>query len=64
MFLEDVTDMLDEGDPVDVIYRDFQNAFDKVYHQGNAESWHRMVLGAMFLVGSRNCSAIENKGLL
>ena len=32
-FLEDVTKMLDEGDPVDIIYLDFQKAFDKVPHR-------------------------------
>ena len=31
-FLEDVSEALDEGDDVDVIYLDFRKAFDKVPH--------------------------------
>ena len=52
-FLEDVTSMIDDGDPVDVVYLDFQKAFDKVSHRrllakltahgidGNVLSWIR-----------------------
>ena len=32
-FLEDVTKRVDEGSPVDIIYLDLKNAFDKVPHQ-------------------------------
>jgi len=32
-FFEDVTKWIDEGSPVDIIYLDFQKAFDKVPHQ-------------------------------
>ena len=32
-FLEEVTKWIDEGSPVDIIYLDFQKAFDKVPHQ-------------------------------
>ena len=32
-FLEEITKWLDEGSPVDIIYLDFQKAFDKVPHQ-------------------------------
>ena len=32
-FFEEITKWLDEGSPVDIIYLDFQNAFDKVPHQ-------------------------------
>ena len=32
-FLEDITKWKDEGSPVDVMYLDFQKAFDKVPHQ-------------------------------
>ena len=32
-FLEDITKWVDDGSPVDVIYLDFQKAFDKVPHQ-------------------------------
>ena len=31
-FLESVTKWVDEGSPVDVVYLDFQKAFDKVPH--------------------------------
>ena len=33
IFLEEITKWVEEGSPVDVIYLDFQNAFDKVPHQ-------------------------------
>ena len=33
MFFEEITKWADEGSPVDVIYVDFQKAFDKVPHQ-------------------------------
>ena len=32
-FLEEITKWIDEGSPVDIIYFDFQTAFDKVLHQ-------------------------------
>ena len=32
-FFEEITKWVDEGSPVDVIYCDFQKAFDKVPHQ-------------------------------
>ena len=32
-FLEELTKLVDDGSPVDVIYLDFQKAFDKVPHQ-------------------------------
>ena len=32
-YLEEITKWVDEGPPVDVIYLDFQKAFDKVPHQ-------------------------------
>ena len=32
-FLEEITNWLDEGSPVDIIYLDFQKAFDKVPHK-------------------------------
>ena len=33
MFFEEITKWVDDGSPVDVIYLDFQKAFDKVPHQ-------------------------------
>ena len=33
MFWEEITKWVDDGSPVDVIYLDFQKAFDKVPHQ-------------------------------
>ena len=33
IFLEEITKWIDEGSPVDIIYLDFQKAFDKVPHQ-------------------------------
>ena len=32
-FFEEITKRIDEGSPVDIIYLDFQKAFDKVPHQ-------------------------------
>ena len=32
-FLEDITKWIDMGSPVDIIYLNFQKAFDKVPHQ-------------------------------
>ena len=33
MFFEEITKWVDEGSPVDIIYLNFQKAFDKVPHQ-------------------------------
>ena len=32
-FLEEIAKWIDEGSPIDIIYLDFQKAFDKVPHQ-------------------------------
>ena len=32
-FFEDVTSRVDKGEPADVVYSDFQKAFDKVPHK-------------------------------
>ena len=34
-FVEEITKWVDDGSPVDVIYLDFQKAFDKVPHQNH-----------------------------
>ena len=31
--IDDLSDMFDNGDPIDIIYLDFKKAFDKVSHQ-------------------------------
>ena len=33
MFFEEITKWVDDGSPVDVVYLDFQEAFDKLPHQ-------------------------------
>ena len=33
MFLEEITELIDKGLPVDIIYLDLQKAFGKVPHQ-------------------------------
>ena len=33
VFLEEITTLIDRGSPVDIIYLDFQKAFDKMPHQ-------------------------------
>ena len=34
-FMEEITKWVDDGSPVNVVYLDFQKAFDKVPHQTN-----------------------------
>ena len=41
-FCDDITGILDEGDPVDVVYLDFQKAFDKVPQKAWVVSWYIM----------------------
>ena len=33
LFFEEITKWVDDGSPVDVVYLDFEKAFDKVPHQ-------------------------------
>ena len=45
VFLEEITKWIDEGSPVDIIYLDFQKAFDNVPHQRLLLKLKTMVLG-------------------
>ena len=47
-FFEEITKWVDEGSPVDIIYLDFQKAFDKVPHQ-------RLILKMLFNFGKCKC---------
>ena len=52
-FFDDVTNMLDESVPAEVIYLDIYKAFDTIPHPGgsssdHAGSWHRMAWREMF----------------
>ena len=51
-FLDDVTDMIDGGNPVDVIYLDFQKASDKVPHRRLLAKIKQLVLMGKFSSGS------------
>ena len=58
-FWNDVNGILDEGDPVDIVYLDFLKAFDKVPHKrlgcklashgidGNVRKWIQKWLGVV-----------------
>ena len=47
-FCEEITKSMDEGSPVDIIYLDFQKAFDKMPHQ-------RLLLKFVFIVIVIDC---------
>ncbi|GAB1858872.1 hypothetical protein MHTCC0001_37160 [Flavobacteriaceae bacterium MHTCC 0001] len=39
--MDEITDRMDRGDPVDIIYLDFQKTFDSLPHVGEiVEIWH------------------------
>ena len=42
-FLEEITEAIDSGDEVDVIYLDFGKAFDKVPHKTLLKRWRDTV---------------------
>jgi ribonuclease P/MRP protein subunit RPP40 len=44
-FFEDITALVDKGEPVDVIYLDFQKAFDKVPHRRLMKKVYAMDIG-------------------
>ena len=53
--MENVTQAIDNGNDVDVIYLDFCKAFDHVPHARLLRKLHDyMVLGAVFIVGLKN----------
>ena len=42
-FSEEITKWVDDGSPVDVVYLDFQKAFDKVPHQRAKSPWYNVI---------------------
>ena len=50
-FLEEVSEALDEGDDVDVIYLEFRKAFDKVPHLRLLKNYGHMAFGVKFMIG-------------
>ncbi len=68
VFEEAVTRMMDEGHTVDVIYLDFAKAFDSVNHRFLLAEMSPSILVMSscaglkhtFLVGSRECTSVEN----
>ena len=49
MFFEEITKWVDDGLPVDVIYLDFQKAFDKVPHQAKITWYGKLLCGIHLL---------------
>jgi len=54
-YLEYVVNQVDAGDPVDVIYLDFQKAFDKVPHHRLLQSIVLAVDRRSIVKGDENC---------
>ena len=50
-FCEEITKWVDEGSPVDVIYLDFQKAFDKVPHKRVMLKLNHMVWETVYSTG-------------
>ena len=50
-FLEKPTRIIDTGDPLDIIYLDFEKAFDKVHH--------KRLLGKMRFMGIKDTTNIS-----
>ena len=53
-FLEFVSSYVDQGHPVDVIYLDFQKAFDKVPHRRLMLKINSLgIVGDVYIIGSK-----------
>ena len=61
-YLEALTALVDEGHPVDVLYLDFAEAFDKVPHARLMPSVRSWVLMERSYHGSRNGCQDANRG--
>ena len=60
-FLEDITQAIDNGEDVDVVYLDFCKAFDKVPHKRLFKNCMVIELGVKYLIGSKKSFHQENK---
>ena len=54
---------LDRGVQIDVIYTDFEKAFDKVPHQGLISKLKACNFNSELLIGFKTSCVIENNGL-
>ena len=53
-YMEDITQALDNGNGVDIIYLDFQKAFDKVPHKRLLKKLHAYGIRGQSMNGKRN----------
>ena len=61
-FMEEVTEAIDRGEEVDVIYLDFAKAFDKVPHKRLLSKLRDMALKVKSMIGLRTSCLTENSG--
>ena len=63
-FMEEITQAIDNGDEVDIIYLDFCKAFDKVPHRRLLlyRNFMHMASVANYICGSKNFLPTENRG--